>query len=136
MTLKPLPRSAFMRSLLFAMLPALVLKKGFLSQEFLKLKSLDEVYLPFVIDSDQNVELDTIFMKESKITKYLCAGCKKHAVWVGECGNMNHNYTIAQYVRKYGREPKCPLCHTTIGHEGYNKPVNLIRLNKKPIRKE
>ena len=98
------------------MIPALAIEKGFISQEYFKLKSLDEIYLPFMMDSDMNIALELIFRTESKITKYICTGCDKHVVWVGECGNLNHTHTVKQYKRKYGKEPKCPSCGTTIGH--------------------
>lgn len=125
----------FVASLYLSMLLPLVLPKGTYPFSLISEKSLSEVYIPFQIDSNQNVERELAFENETQLTRYRCTGCRKLIVWVGECGNLAHTLTIKDYREQKGYEPKCRICKTVIGHEGYNMPVNLERLDPSPIPK-
>ena len=106
-----------------------------LAKSLTKDKSVADTFIPFQIDSTSNVQIAEAFLNETQLTRYRCTGCKKHIIWVGECGKMNHNLTIQKYEEVHKTKPLCPICHSVIGHTGYNKPFNLERLDKVPIKK-
>ncbi len=63
-------------------------------------KSLEYTFIPFMIDSDLNVGMENAFLTSDALTRYICTGCEKYVVWVGECGQLNHDFTIEEYKER------------------------------------
>ena len=78
--------------------------------------SASDVFIPFQVDSFRNEEMEALFKgMGGGLTRYRCTNCRKHIIWVGECGGVNFGKTTKDTVKW-----PCPVCGITIGqHEQY-----------------
>ena len=63
------------------------------------------------------------------LTRYRCTNCRKHIIWVGECGGVNFGKTT-EHAAKW----PCPVCGIEIGQHEQYKPINLEQLDPRPIK--
>ena len=73
----------FQASVYIAMLTLMTQPKNPLARSLAKDNAAVETFLPFHIDSLQNLEIELAFENETQLTRYRCTGCRKHIVWVG-----------------------------------------------------